>query len=173
LKIAFSMLRLSRTNAAEQPLVQMLMNVEPDLSEYRDKPMVFPIFGRGRARPPLIGKGINKDVINEECGFLIGACTCEQKGANLGHDLLLATDWEAEIQKWRDDKAPAIKSRPKKSPTTTPQTSRTSPAEETTAPTEEPEPPPSSGLGWLFLVLLAGVAGTAAVGLFLGRLPRR
>src|SRR5262249_18907265 len=49
LKVSFSLLRLSRTDPAEQALVQMLLHAEEDLLSLGDKPMAFPIFGRGRA----------------------------------------------------------------------------------------------------------------------------
>ncbi len=33
--------------------------MEADLGEFRNEPMVFPVFGRGRALEPLIARGIN------------------------------------------------------------------------------------------------------------------
>lgn len=93
LQVAFSMLRVSR-NEAEQPLIQMLLHSESDLAE-RSDPMVFPVFGRGRALLPLIGAGITADNIHDSAAFLVGACSCEVKEQNPGFDLLLAADWDA------------------------------------------------------------------------------
>lgn len=92
LQVAFSVLRVAR-NDAEQPLIQMLLHSESDLAE-RSDPMVFPIFGRGRALLPLIGAGITADNIHDSAAFLVGACSCEVKEQNPGFDLLLAADWD-------------------------------------------------------------------------------
>ncbi len=93
LQVTFSLLRVPRGVAAEQPLVEMLLGSEPDLIEL-DEPMAFPVFGRGRALLPLIGAGITADNIHESAAFLVGACSCEVKELNPGFDLLLAADWE-------------------------------------------------------------------------------
>ena len=91
LKVAFSLLRVPR-GEAEQPLMQMLLHSEPDLAE-RSDPIVFPVFGRGRALWPLVGAGITEDNIHDSAAFLVGACSCEVKDLNPGFDLLLAADW--------------------------------------------------------------------------------
>lgn len=94
LKIEFSTMRVSRGNAEEQALIAMLMHLEPDLGDYVNEPMVFPIFGRGRAIEPLIGKGIHADNIFEASAYLCGACSCEIKEQNPGIDLLMTADWD-------------------------------------------------------------------------------
>jgi hypothetical protein len=93
LEIAFTLLRVPRTVAAERALVDSLLASEPDLVELKE-PMVFPVFGRGRALLPLVGAGITKDNIGQSAQFLVGACSCEVKELNPGFDLLLAADWE-------------------------------------------------------------------------------
>ena len=93
LEIAFSTLRLSRQNAAEAALIAMLMHLEPDLGDYATEPMVFPVFGRGRALEPMIGKGIHADNLLEAAAYLCGACSCEIKEQNPGIDLLMTADW--------------------------------------------------------------------------------
>ena len=92
LQVAFSLLRVPRGDA-EQPLVQILLHSEPDLAE-RSDPMVFPVFGRGRALLPLIGAGVTAENIHDSAAFLVGACSCEVKDQNPGFDLLLAADWD-------------------------------------------------------------------------------
>ncbi|MEZ5384018.1 MAG: hypothetical protein R3F13_00745 [Prosthecobacter sp.] len=94
LRIAFSTMHLSRQNADESALIAMLMHLEPDLGEYVNEPMVFPIFGRGRAIEPLIGKGIHAANILEASAYLCGACSCEIKEQNPGIDLLMTADWD-------------------------------------------------------------------------------
>jgi len=92
LKLEFSMYRLSRKDPAEQVFVNMLLGTEPDLKLSND-PVVFPIFGRGRALYALVGKGIKRETIDLAAMFLIGQCSCQVKELNPGTDLLFATDW--------------------------------------------------------------------------------
>jgi len=90
-RVSFSMLRLSRNAPGEASLVRMLLNSETGL----EGPIVFPIFGRGRALWAMTGKGLTPPNIAEAATFLIGACSCEAKELNPGVDLLFAADWEA------------------------------------------------------------------------------
>ena len=95
-RVEFSLVRLSRTDAAEQALVSMLLHTEDDLPGF-DEPLAFPIFGRGRALEALVGKGITVENIKHSCAFLIGACSCEVKRINPGRDLLMSMDWDKAI----------------------------------------------------------------------------
>jgi hypothetical protein len=90
-RVAFSVLRLSRGAPGEASLVRMLLSSETGL----EGPVVFPIFGRGRALWAMTGKGLTPPNIAEAAMFLIGACSCEAKELNPGVDLLFAADWEA------------------------------------------------------------------------------
>jgi hypothetical protein len=93
LKIAFSMLRLSREDPAEQVLVRTLLATEPDLKGI-DEPMAFPVFGRGRAHWALVGPGISQENIADLAAFLVGECSCEVKEQNPGADLLMTAAWD-------------------------------------------------------------------------------
>ena len=93
LKIEFSVLRIRRDDPAEQALVAMLLGSEPDLAG-RTEPMVFPVFGRGRALWGLIGAGVTARNIHDSASFLVGPCSCEVKELNPGFDLLVSADWE-------------------------------------------------------------------------------
>ncbi len=97
LKLAFSLLRVRRNDPAERLLVKMLTGLEPELTQpkYRDKPMAFAVFGRGRGMLPLVGAGITAPNILEVAQFLTGPCTCKVKEQNPGVDLLFAADWTA------------------------------------------------------------------------------
>ena len=97
LKIRFSLVRLTRDDAAEKAFLDMLLNTEPDLrdAEFAGQPMAIPIFGRGRALYALIGKGIAQETIEDACVFLTGACQCTVKRQNPGVDLLTDVEWEA------------------------------------------------------------------------------
>ena len=97
-RIAFSTIRVSRDNSQEKGLIDQLMKTEDDLLEESGKPMVFPVFGRGRALWAYIGAGINEENIAEAAQFLIGPCSCQIKRQNPGSDLLLTADWEGSLE---------------------------------------------------------------------------
>jgi len=97
LKIAFSTLRLSRRNAAEAAFVEQLLATEEDLADEGLKPMVFPVFGRGRALWAYVGDGITEENLADAASFLVGPCSCQVKRQNPGVDLLLAADWEGSL----------------------------------------------------------------------------
>lgn len=96
LRLAFTVLRVDRSAAAESLFVKMLLNTEVDLPGRMD-PMVFPVFGRGRALPALIGNGITVDNIEESAAFLVGPCSCQVKRDNPGVDLLLTATWHSPV----------------------------------------------------------------------------
>lgn len=98
LHVAFSVIRLSRSDPAESHFINMLMKSEPDLFEYISYPMAFPVYGRGRILYAIIGNGINERVIKKACEFIIGPCSCIIKAQNPGVDLLMMTNWNASLQ---------------------------------------------------------------------------
>src|SRR5262249_51816585 len=79
-RVAFSVYRLSRNTPGEASLVAMLLNSDSGL----EGPIVFPIFGRGRALWAMAGKGLTAENIAEAGAFLVGACSCEAKELNPG-----------------------------------------------------------------------------------------
>lgn len=93
LRLEFSVMRVARTDAAETALVRMLLLSEEGLEEVEGEPMVFPIFGQGRALYALVGEGIRDDTVEEAAAFLIGKCSCQVKEQNPGIDLLFKADW--------------------------------------------------------------------------------
>jgi hypothetical protein len=97
LKIAFSVLRLSRTNPAEQCFVNQLVSIQPRFAETKG-PVVFPIFGRGRALCGLADDELTEQNVEEVAVFLTGACSCEVKAMNPGVDMLFAADWDAALE---------------------------------------------------------------------------
>jgi hypothetical protein len=94
LKIAFSTIRLARSNPAERMLVNLLLNWNTNLVAETEV-MLFPIFGRGRVVPPATGEEIQPEAIREMAEFLTGPCSCEVKEMNPGYDLLLSADWKS------------------------------------------------------------------------------
>ena len=96
LRIAFTVLRISRTDPAERAFVRMLVGGWPKLAQTTD-PIVFPVFGRGRALCAMAGDRITADNVADICEFLTGPCSCTVKDQNPGVDLLMAVDWDAAL----------------------------------------------------------------------------
>jgi hypothetical protein len=103
LSYEFSILSVSRSDPKERFLLTMLLNSEPDLHEYTNEPIVFPVFGRGRALYALVGEGINTDNIQETIAFLTGPCGCEIKMLNPGVDLLMAENWDTAVMQFYEE----------------------------------------------------------------------
>ncbi|MGA2497762.1 MAG: hypothetical protein ABSH20_08475 [Tepidisphaeraceae bacterium] len=95
LKLAFSIVRLTPGDPAEAALLGNLLRRDPDVASRRE-PIVFPVFGRGRALCALVGERmITRDNIEAAAKFLTGPCSCEAKEQNPGMDLLISADWDA------------------------------------------------------------------------------
>ena len=94
--LGFCVVRLSRTDPAEQFFVRMLLGPKPP-PQSAGEPIVFPIFGRGRALCAIMGEDLTADRIGEEAAFLVGPCSCVVKEQNPGVDLLIAVDWDAAL----------------------------------------------------------------------------
>ena len=98
LRLEFSSIRVSRNDPKERWFVESLLNSETDLKDLKE-PMVFPIFGQGRALYALVGKGISSETIDNAAIFLTGSCSCEVKEQNPGVDLLMSADWVGLLRK--------------------------------------------------------------------------
>ena len=96
LRIAFSLVRLRRDDPEEAFLATCLVRTEPDLAEFNE-PIVFPVFGRGRALYALVGRGIHKNNIVRASQLLCEGCSCITKGQNPGMDLLLSGNWDEHL----------------------------------------------------------------------------
>jgi hypothetical protein len=106
LKIAFSIVRVARSDPAERLLVDQLLNWNPSLRN-ATKTLLFPVFGRGRVLPPAVGEGIRSEVIATMARLLTGPCSCQIKAMNPGFDLLMAAKWDALLEgRERPDPAP-------------------------------------------------------------------
>jgi len=99
--LAIDWLQLDRNNKEEKWLLRQLLAVEPDLHEIK-QPMVFCIYGRGRALPPFAGLGVQRDLLVDVVDFITGACSCTIKDQNPGVDLLMTSDWNAIAAKLAD-----------------------------------------------------------------------
>ena len=92
---------MARDDAAERWLVESLLGMDSELQseELRKQPLLFGIFGRGRALPPFVGKDIERENLLACVDFVTGACSCTVKDQNPGVDLLIAQDWFAVAEK--------------------------------------------------------------------------
>jgi hypothetical protein len=100
-KIEFGYVKVKRDDPQEKWLVDFLLSLEPDLKDeqFANQAMVFGVFGRGRALPPFVGKGINPDNLLDCIDFVTGACSCTVKDQNPGMDLLFTKDWWSAAEK--------------------------------------------------------------------------
>lgn len=115
-RIAFSTVRLSRSDVQERMLVTLLLQDEAGLQNTR-KPAAFPIIGRGRFFDAVTGKEFTAEVLERACAFLCGPCSCEVKEASIGRDLLLAADWDAIVAgEFKDDTLPPAAANPQAPP---------------------------------------------------------
>jgi hypothetical protein len=94
LTYGFPIRTLSRDDPEERRFLELLMRSEPDLYEYEDEPMVFPVYGRGRLLGCLFGDYITAEKIQNIVAFLAGSCSCEVKALSPGVDLLMAAPWD-------------------------------------------------------------------------------
>jgi hypothetical protein len=150
LKLAFSVLRMNRKDAAESVFARMLLHSEPDLLDLQE-PMLFPVFGRGRALYALAGKGINHETLDEAATFLTGKCSCEVKELNPGVDLLLTADWTGLIKAQSEGARPAALQQQAAAPETVTITGASA-----TPPTPPHRPLIPAAAGALAALLLAG-----------------
>jgi len=94
LRLSFSIISLSREDAAERVFVRMLLSLDKELAAERGV-IAFPVFGRARLLCAIRQKDLTHDAIAEVAEFVTGACSCQVKELNPGTDLLVAADWDA------------------------------------------------------------------------------
>jgi hypothetical protein len=92
LRVAFSLVRVTRNDPAEEFFVNLLSHGE---RFHPGKPAAFPVFGRGRALSAIAGKHLDDDFILDACSFITGACSNGVKELRPGKDLLLCVRWDS------------------------------------------------------------------------------
>jgi hypothetical protein len=113
LKLAFSLVRVSRSDPAEAPFAAMLLQGlapaelpksakakaqanAPAAKPVQPKgPVLVPVFGQGRALCALAGNDIDAQHVEDVAVFLTSACSCQVKQLNPGYDLLMKADWRS------------------------------------------------------------------------------
>jgi hypothetical protein len=86
--------KIDRSDKAEEWFIRCLLTLEPDLKD-TEEPILFTVYGRGRALFSCLGEGIHRDNLLQDIEFITGACSCTVKEQNPGVDLLVKYDWEA------------------------------------------------------------------------------
>lgn len=97
LKLSFSIMKIARSDAKEKLFIDLLMKTDKKLTA--DKPIVFPVFGRGRLLCAFAGAMITPANLAESATFLSGACSCQVKELNPGVDLLMSVNWDELLEK--------------------------------------------------------------------------
>jgi hypothetical protein len=93
LRVGFPVVEVSR-GSNEQSFVRMLVGCEDGLENVRG-PIVFPVFGRGRALCAIHGKDLESpSELARSLEYLCRACSCQVKELNPGVDLLMTGNWE-------------------------------------------------------------------------------
>ena len=88
----------SETGAPAETLLRKMLAGPKPAAELAQGPWLAPVFGRGRVLGAWPAANFGDEEIEEACLFLLGACSCQVKRQNPGWDLLLAVDWEKELQ---------------------------------------------------------------------------
>ena len=94
LQVSLPLLVLDRNDPAEAAFVKLLLATEEELDQKKG-PILFPMFGRGRALASLYEKDLTREVLVAATGFLCKECSCQVKELNPGVDLLMLADWDA------------------------------------------------------------------------------
>lgn len=102
----FQYVEIEPKDKKEAVLKAMAFNLEKE-GLPKNEPILLPIFGQGRTLYLIVGKGINRDVLEKDCDFIMGKCSCIVKEQNPGADLLFQADWLDYIgSTWIEEEVP-------------------------------------------------------------------
>jgi hypothetical protein len=93
LQIAFSVQRVAM-DAPASSLLKGCLNAWDAERVGASRPLIVPVFGRGRALGLFTPEDLTDEVLKEVCGFLVGECSCRIKEINPGFDLLMPFAWD-------------------------------------------------------------------------------
>jgi len=96
LTLKFSLLEIDPKDEREQFLIRLFSGLQPQAFERRE-PLLIPVFGRGRALEVIPAGDLSESLVENLTRFLSAACSCQVKEQNPGFDLLIQSDWEAEL----------------------------------------------------------------------------
>ena len=93
-QVKMSIIRISRDDVSEKLLLNLLNDIEPEIMNVSNEPVLVPIYARGRILELLSDDEINRDNIRSTVEFLAGAGVDREKGPNPGTSLLLSVNWD-------------------------------------------------------------------------------
>ncbi len=165
LKLAFSVLRISRTDPAERAFADLL------LRGYKGPPsaIVVPVVGRARAVWALAGEALKPESVADLAEFVTGSCSCEVKELNPGFDLLVSADWDALLELGAAPEEPPPLAIP--APVLPPP--RPAPAAEPPPPARREAPPAEPSRTWMWIGLFGAAGFVLIAGLNLRSAFRR
>jgi hypothetical protein len=92
LKLSHAIIEVDRQDPKEEVLLAMLGGDEAPAG-----PWASPVFGRGRALPPLPASRFGDGAVANTVGYICGKCSCTVQSQNPGEDLLLEADWASHV----------------------------------------------------------------------------
>ncbi len=96
LTLRFSVLVLKPGPEADDLLPEIFRRIAPGAAE-AGKPLVAPVFGRGRAVDVIPGDKVDEATVEDLSKFICGACSCQVKEQNPGFDLLMTVPWNERL----------------------------------------------------------------------------
>ncbi|MBM4081753.1 MAG: hypothetical protein FJ278_18760 [Planctomycetes bacterium] len=168
LAVKLSVLRMSRKDPTEAAMLAMLEAADEESKKFRAVPVVFPVFGRGRALGLVPKDSLVPETLDQICMLLLGPCSCEIKGMHPGWDLVMDVNWDEELVRAEEARETAAESKasvPTSEPAAKPETVTIHGS------TEPPQKPDGTVWpAWAGPVLIA--AGVIVIALILrGRAP--
>ena len=160
----FALIRVTRIDVAEEFLLNTLITAEDTMQ----RPLAFPIFGRGRVLPPLTGRHLNEEAIGRHCKLLMGDCTNGIRETTQGSELLLGAHWNSIFEK-ASPVTPIPSTAAKATPAS--ETLNSSPTNAVPETRSSTLPEPSSFGGFAAALILAAVVGFALMKVWRPRQP--
>jgi hypothetical protein len=106
-----STIRISREDAAEKILLNILSNIEPEIMSVSNEPVLVPVYAGGRILNIYSNDEINRENIKNTIALFSGGGIDKAKRPNPGTPLLLSVNWEGFINRKLsiDIELPALK----------------------------------------------------------------
>jgi hypothetical protein len=93
LKVAFSVRRMDMDSPASILWKRCLTAWDAERVG-ASRPLIVPVFGRGRALAIFTPEELTDEVLRDVCGFLVAECSCRIKAINPGFDVLMPFAWD-------------------------------------------------------------------------------
>lgn len=90
-----SIIRVSREDAAEKILLNILNGIEPEVMNVGNEPVLVPVYAGGRILNLFSDEEINRENIRKTIELFSGGNTGVEKAPNAGTVLLLSVGWDA------------------------------------------------------------------------------